>query len=112
MKPKLPNLDQFIQDVKSIYGDNLQKVILFGSYARNEQTNESDIDIFVIVDLDDATLKRKDNDLYDASYETTLSSGISVHPMAVSKQKFDYWKFAHPLYQNICQDGIILYERK
>ena len=36
MKPKLPNLDQFIQDVKIIYGDNLQKVILFGSYARNE----------------------------------------------------------------------------
>lgn len=112
MKPKLPNLDQFIQDVNSIYGDNLQKIILFGSYARNEQINDSDIDIFVIVDLDNATLKRKDNDLYDASYETTLSSGISVHPMAVSKQKFDYWKFAHPLYQNICQDGIILYERK
>ena len=48
MKPKLPNLDKFIQDIKDIYGNKLQKIILFGSYARNERTNDSDIDIILI----------------------------------------------------------------
>ena len=30
--------------------------------------------------------------------------------MAVFKQKFGYWKFSNPLYQNICKEGITLYE--
>lgn len=110
MKQKIPNLDKFIQDVKGIYGNKLQRIILFGSYARNEQTHDSDVDIFIIVNLDKAVLKRKDNELYDASYEMTISSGISVNPMAVFKQKFGYWKFSNPLYQNICKEGITLYE--
>lgn len=110
MKPKLPDLKPFIQDIKKIYGGNLKYIILFGSYARNEQTIDSDVDIFVIVDLDTAFLKKKDNDLYDASYEITLSSGISVNPMAVSQKQFDKWKSVHPFYRNICKDGVVLYE--
>ena len=49
MKQKIPNLDKFIQDVKGIYGNKLQRIILFGSYARNEQTHDSDVDIFTAV---------------------------------------------------------------
>lgn len=110
MKPKLPSLEGFIQDVKKIYGKDLERVILFGSYARKEQTVDSDINIFVIVEDRPDSLKKKDNTLYDASYELTLSSGVLVHPMAVSKTQFDKWKNVYPLYREIQKDGVVLYD--
>lgn len=110
MKPRLPCLEPFLQDIKKLYENDLEQIILFGSYARNEQTVDSDIDIFVIVDDRPDSLKKKDNALYDASYELTLSSGVTMHPMAVSKKHFDKWKAVHPFYRNIQEDGIVLYD--
>ena len=40
----MPILVKFTERAKSIYGQHLKKVILFGSFARNEQTADSDID--------------------------------------------------------------------
>lgn len=110
MKPRLPCLKPFLQDIKELYGNDLKQVILFGSYARKEQTVDSDIDIFVIVDDRLGSLKKKDNALYDASYKLTLSSGVPVHPMAVSKTQFDKWKNVYPLYREIQEDGVVLYD--
>lgn len=41
MKPR--RLEPFLQDIKELYGNDLKQVILFGSYARKEQTVDSDI---------------------------------------------------------------------
>ena len=32
------------------YGDKIKKVILYGSYARGEATEDSDVDVLVVVD--------------------------------------------------------------
>jgi predicted nucleotidyltransferase len=36
--------------LRSIYGDRLQAVYLFGSYARGEAQAESDIDVLIVLD--------------------------------------------------------------
>ena len=36
--------------VNSIRSDNVDKIILFGSVARNEDTDDSDIDILIVAD--------------------------------------------------------------
>lgn len=110
MKPRLPCLEPFLQDIRELYGNDLKQVILFGSYARKEQTVDSDINLFVIVEDNLDSLKKKDNALYDASYELTLSSGVLVHPMAVSKTQFDKWKDVYPLYREVQKDGVVLYD--
>ncbi|MBC8383460.1 MAG: nucleotidyltransferase domain-containing protein, partial [Candidatus Cloacimonetes bacterium] len=38
------------ENLKSIYGSKLELVYLFGSYARNEANEDSDIDIAVVLD--------------------------------------------------------------
>ena len=44
-------LEQYVEEIKKIYGTHLQKIILYGSYARGDYTQESDIDIMILVDL-------------------------------------------------------------
>ena len=42
-------LDLFVERVKENQGDNLLKIILFGSVARGEANEDSDIDVLVIL---------------------------------------------------------------
>jgi predicted nucleotidyltransferase len=42
-------INELIEKLKETYGDNLFKVILYGSKARGDQTEDSDIDIMIIL---------------------------------------------------------------
>jgi len=42
-----PILDEVKQYLQEIYGDNLTRVILYGSYARGDNEPDSDIDILI-----------------------------------------------------------------
>ena len=42
-----PILDEVKQYLREIYGDNLKRIILYGSYARGDNELDSDIDILI-----------------------------------------------------------------
>ena len=46
-------LSRYINEIKKIYGETLQAVILFGSYARGANTEDSDIDIMILANKTD-----------------------------------------------------------
>lgn len=39
---------KFSREVKEVLGVNLSKIILYGSYARGEQRDNSDVDIMIL----------------------------------------------------------------
>jgi len=43
-------LESFVKVLKEKYGDKIYKIILFGSTARGEAGEESDIDVLVVAD--------------------------------------------------------------
>ena len=44
-------MDQYIIEVQKIYGTHLKRVILYGSYARGDAREDSDVDIMILLDL-------------------------------------------------------------
>lgn len=48
----------FANGVKKILGDDLKKIILYGSYARGDYSENSDIDIMVLTTLTDSEIER------------------------------------------------------
>ena len=44
-------LYQYSRDIADVYGKHLKSVILYGSYARGDFNNNSDIDIMILLDM-------------------------------------------------------------
>ena len=44
-------IDKFVQGVNEILGERVKKIILYGSYARGDYNESSDIDIMILTDL-------------------------------------------------------------
>ena len=46
-------LQQYVKEIKKLYGSCLRRVILYGSYARGDFRDDSDIDIMILLDITD-----------------------------------------------------------
>lgn len=82
---------EFAEGIRALYGDRLDKVILFGSYARGEQHEESDVDFLVV--LNDKKI--------NAFAEINRMSGIS----AELGLKFNFWISTVPISMNKLLQG-------
>jgi predicted nucleotidyltransferase len=97
-----------IKDLKKLLvknlGDDIDKVILFGSYAINQNNNYSDIDILIILKSDyDYAYKRKIRDL---CYEISLKYDVLIDSKIISIKDLDTPEGKHPIYQDAINQGI------
>ena len=106
-KRTIREIEQILRKIKltlkEIYGDRLVEVILYGSFARNTPTTDSDIDIAIV--LKGKVKKAKEIDkIYDAVYDLMLETGelISVYPISEEEIGNSVW----PLYFYIKTEGI------
>jgi len=95
-----------IDFAKSLNFPEIEKVILFGSVARDEDTKESDIDILIITKNDDDDLKIEDN-IYSKVTDIVIETGeyLSVKIRSINH----YNKYIHfSFYANVEKDGVII----
>ena len=50
-------IDQYVEEIKRIYGSHVKQIILYGSYARGDFRPDSDVDIMIMVDMSELELK-------------------------------------------------------
>ena len=95
--------------VKGLYGDKLKSVILFGSYARNEQEPDSDVDIMILIDLTDKELLPYQKKLSFLTYDFNMEHNTDIAPLQKSADFFNRWEKTYPFYSNVRKEGITLY---
>jgi uncharacterized protein len=80
-------LKQLLKELKSglnvIYGDRLKGLYLFGSYARQEQDAESDVDVLLALDSFDSTYTAEINRTGDLGSELSLKYGVTISKVYV-----------------------------
>ena len=96
-------LEEFRAEAEELYGDRLRDVILYGSWARGEGTEDSDIDVLVVLKGKIYPGEEIDRmiDLIteiNLKYETLLA----IYP--VSEE--DYAIINSPLMKNVRREGI------
>jgi len=101
-----PILQDYREEMKNIFGDALVRVILYGSYAREDYNNDSDIDIMILADIQPEEISKYADKVYDVSYDFDTDYEIEINPCVQSIYTFDHWKEVYPFFINIEKDGI------
>ena len=104
-----PLLKKFVDRMKSQLGDKMIKIVVYGSYARGEVSDESDIDIMVFIDADPGELRQYREGVLDVQVELSLEFGVLVSVVMQSRTEFEHWLPAIPFFQNVDREGIDIY---
>ena len=100
----------FAQNVRKLIGKNLSKILVYGSYARGDYNENSDIDIMILVDLSDEEIDKYSDELAEVGFEYIVAHGIWMMPVVKNKEHFRHWEKAYPFYENVQREGVMLYE--
>lgn len=105
-------LNDFLEEVKTILGNRLKKIVLYGSYARGDYNKNSDIDIMILTDLSDEEISKYRDKIWEFAYNIEFDNNFDIvlSPLIKNIDKFQYWLEALPFYMNIQKEGVVLSE--
>jgi len=99
-------LEMFAVRVRERLGPDLLALRAFGSFARGAATDESDIDVLVLVREATFGLRR---DILDLAADLSIDTGLEISPTVLGSALYRTWRAEErPLVMAIERDGIPL----
>jgi len=98
-----PILREFRAGAEKLYRNRLKAIILHGSWARDEATDDSDIDLVVVLSGEVDPCEEIDR-MADIFTDLNLEHNVLIAVYPVSESDFD--KVDSPLLINIRKEGI------
>ncbi|MBT3298411.1 hypothetical protein HN385_05780 [archaeon] len=104
--------NHFTNKLSKELGNFLAASVLFGSGARKQSTNVSDIDILIIGDDLEFKMTREFVETYRIIIENLIAkTSIRLHITSMTLSSFwDYARAGDPVVTNILRDGVSLYD--
>ncbi len=103
-------LNEILQKValksKEIFGGSLNSVILFGSYARGDYEEESDIDILILADIPSHKLSDYREHIDSLCGDLLWEYGVVVSAIEKDTETYNRYSNTIPFYKNIAREGI------
>lgn len=97
---------QFADALRGRYGEDLVDVRLFGSCARGEMREDSDVDVAVVLRVVDWRTKR---DVIDLASSIGLKHAVLLSPTVLDRVTFERWRAQERLLvMDIQRDGLPL----
>ena len=90
-------------------GNKLDKVILYGSYARGDYESDSDIDFLILADVAQEEVSKWDSDINKRLQGIDLEYDILVSVYVTGREIFNGYVDILPYYASINREGVVLY---
>ena len=94
---------------ENLFATKLDKVILYGSYAREDYDEESDVDIMIVVDMAEDDLQNYEALFTEFSSNTSLENEVLIVPVLRDKARFETQMEYVPFIQNVIAEGKLIY---
>jgi len=101
-------LQELIYGILEILKEDTVSIILYGSVARGTATEESDVDIAVLIRQQISRETREQLDDFLGDLDLKYDKLFSV--IDITENKFETWKNVIPFYQNVSREGIVLWK--
>ena len=99
-------LERYKEAVSQILGERLKRIILYGSYARGDYKQDSDMDIMILADIQPEEISNLADRIYDITYDFEVKYEMEINPSIQSIQVYEQWKGVYPFFMNIEKDGV------
>ena len=86
----------------------IDSIVLYGSTARGTQTDESDVDVAIL--LHAGATKEMREQMLDLVVDLELACGKVLSVLWIDDEKFVEGKDTLPFYKNIRKDGVVLWQ--
>ena len=101
-------IHNFAKGVRKMLGNSLDSVIVYGSYARGDYSEFSDIDIMLLVSLEEEEIKKISDQISDLAFDFMMKYGVDISPVITNTDHFNYWVDNLPYYRNVRDEGVRL----
>lgn len=101
-------INNFAGKVKLLLGDRVKKIILYGSYARGDYNENSDIDIMILTDLNFKEIEEYRDKVSDIAFDIELEKGIIISPVIKNIDNYNTRINIVPFYMNVQKEGVVI----
>ena len=99
---------EIVTFLRAIFGEKMRSVIVYGSYARGDFDEESDIDIAVLLDMPRDEIKHFRADVVSLASRLSLKYAKLVSIVEIPESEYDAYRVVLPFYRNIDKEGVAL----
>ena len=101
--------EELRRNTQNVLGDKLRKIILYGSYARGDYKEYSDLDIMVLADVDELESKTLESEIDRTASDIGLEHDIIVSVLLYDEKLFMSRLPISPFYRNVLSEGVEIY---
>ncbi|MDD6182167.1 MAG: nucleotidyltransferase domain-containing protein [Lachnospiraceae bacterium] len=101
-------ISEYVTEIKRVLNKDFEKAVLYGSYARNEEDENSDIDIAIFTNRRAEEFYILIEKISELTFEYSVQYDLILSPVFQNIKDFEKWKKVLPYYQNIQKEGIAI----
>ncbi len=98
-------LNRAVAEAKDIFASAFRSAILFGSYARGDHDDESDIDLLILVDLPAEQIGAYRERMDHLCGQILFDYGVVLSALEKDVTTYEKYREVLPFYQNIEREG-------
>ncbi|MBI5730115.1 MAG: nucleotidyltransferase domain-containing protein [Ignavibacteriales bacterium] len=114
MSKKIPHIaEKIVTELRNalvpLLGDNLIKIVLFGSYANLDYSHDSDIDIIILTKDNESEQIDLNEQINTLCVDLSLKYGVVISVIIKNSKQFYEFSDILPFYNNIVTHGVTVY---
>lgn len=99
-------VEELMDGVSVIFAKGQMETILFGSYARGDAEEGSDIDVLFLVDSSREIIMERNWRLGELAAELLMKYGVLVSPIVENREYFYSNAEVLPFFRNVDREGV------
>ncbi len=101
-------IDKFLAQISVILQNKIEKIILYGSYARGDYNDSSDVDIMILTSLNNKEIEEYRETISNIIFEIQIETDIYISPIIRNINNYNFKVGFVPFYMNVQKEGVEL----
>ena len=94
--------------IAPLFPHDRMEAILFGSYARGDAEEDSDIDVMILLDASREEIAARNWETCDIAADLSIDYDVIISPVVENRAFFRHWVRNLPFFRNVEQEGVML----